>query len=91
MQNNRIYLETFNPLFKEAMEFLIEIADPIYRPRCIHEYKITKFSLYTSIVLNRKSEDILPKANINLSAINELRESILNTLEDKNKFVQVFY
>jgi DNA excision repair protein ERCC-3 len=31
-QDSRIFLEAFSPIYKEATEFLIAIADPVSRP-----------------------------------------------------------
>lgn len=46
--NNRIILEAFSPEYKNASEFLVAIAEPVSRPAHIHEYKLTKFSLYAA-------------------------------------------
>jgi DNA excision repair protein ERCC-3 len=43
-----VFLEAFNPLYEIATEFLVAIAEPISRPSFIHEYKLTKFSLYAA-------------------------------------------
>ncbi len=58
-EDNHIFLETFNSLYRIAYEFLISISDPLNRPQFIHEYKLTKFSLYTAMVLQYDPEDIL--------------------------------
>eukprot|EP00747_Dinoflagellata_sp_TGD_P158683 gnl/TRDRNA2_/TRDRNA2_177835_c0_seq6.p1 gnl/TRDRNA2_/TRDRNA2_177835_c0~~gnl/TRDRNA2_/TRDRNA2_177835_c0_seq6.p1 ORF type:complete len:517 (+),score=-33.25 gnl/TRDRNA2_/TRDRNA2_177835_c0_seq6:213-1763(+) len=45
MPNNKIILETFSPLYKQAYDFMIAIADPVYRLTFFHEYKLTLNSL----------------------------------------------
>ncbi|KAL4441851.1 hypothetical protein ABPG77_003767 [Micractinium sp. CCAP 211/92] len=67
----RIFLETFSPVYKQAYDFLIAIAEPVSRPECIHEYQLTPHSLYAAVsigletgtvvaVLNRLSKNVLP-------------------------------
>jgi len=47
--NNHIFLEpTSRSLFERATEFLIAIAEPVSRPHYIHEYVLTRFSLYAA-------------------------------------------
>ena len=55
-------MEAFSPVYKNATEFLIAIAEPVSRPAHIHEYKLTKYSLYAaaSVGLTDKIiEDVL--------------------------------
>lgn len=54
-----IILETFSPLFKAATDFLIAISEPISRPKHIHEYKITSYSLYAAASVGLSTDDIL--------------------------------
>ena len=54
-----LYVETFSKLYPLAYQFLIGIADPINRPMLMHVYKITKYSLYTAMVLQYHPQDIL--------------------------------
>lgn len=49
--DNKIFLDSDNKLYRIAYEFLISIADPIHRPTLMHYYKLTKYSLYTAMVL----------------------------------------
>ena len=53
-----IFLETFSPLYRNAYEFLIQIAEPLSRPSFIHEYIITQYSLYAAMVLQLTSDNI---------------------------------
>lgn len=54
-----IILETFAPLFKAATDFLIAISEPVSRPKHIHEYKITSYSLYAAASVGLSTNDIL--------------------------------
>jgi DNA excision repair protein ERCC-3 len=67
----RVFLETFSPVYKQAYDFLIAIAEPVSRPEWIHEYQLTPHSLYAAVsiglecetilaVLNRLSKNVLP-------------------------------
>jgi DNA excision repair protein ERCC-3 len=68
----RIFLETFSPVYKQAYDFLISIAEPICRPNLIHEYQLTPYSLHAAVstgletatiinVLDRLAKNHLPK------------------------------
>ena len=56
--DNRIILEAFSPKYKFATEFLIAIAEPVSRPQHIHEYKLTKYSLYAAASVGLTDVDI---------------------------------
>ncbi len=58
-----IFLEAYSPLYKEATEFLIAIAEPVSRPNCIHEYRLTPTSLYSAASVELKKEDIIKILN----------------------------
>ncbi|RVW43250.1 DNA repair helicase XPB2 [Vitis vinifera] len=47
--DGRIFLETFSPLYKQAYDFLIAIAEPVCRPESMHEYNLTPHSLYAAV------------------------------------------
>ena len=57
--DSRIFLEAFSPQYKEATDFLIAIAEPVNRPTYIHEYILTKFSLYAAVSVGLTQNDIL--------------------------------
>ena len=42
--DGRVFFETFSPVYKQAYDFLIAVAEPVSRPECIHEY--VKFFLF---------------------------------------------
>ena len=54
-----IFLETFSPLYKQAQDFLITIAEPVSRPETIHQYKLTAYSLYAAVSVGLQTKDIV--------------------------------
>ena len=57
-QDKTIFLEAFSPLYKRATEFLVAIGEPISRPQYIHEYQLTKYSLYAAASMELTDVDI---------------------------------
>ncbi|KAK7055312.1 P-loop containing nucleoside triphosphate hydrolase protein [Favolaschia claudopus] len=58
-EDGHIILEAFSPIAKQAQEFVAAISEPVSRPSCIHEYKLTSQSLYTAVSVGLQTEDIL--------------------------------
>lgn len=58
-----IILEHFHPLAKYATDFLVAIAEPVSRPRFIHEYKLTPHSLYAAVSVGLETENIIEVLN----------------------------
>jgi hypothetical protein len=56
MPDNRIIVFTQSPIYKKVYHHLKAICEPLHRPKLVHEYKITKFSLYTAMVLHYTAE-----------------------------------
>lgn len=54
-----VILETFKPMSKHAIDFLIAIAEPVSRPAKIHEYQITAYSLYAAASVGLTTDQIL--------------------------------
>lgn len=54
-----VYLEAFGPMYKEATAFLISIATPISRLRCIHEYVIDNHTLFSAMSIGKTAEQII--------------------------------
>ena len=46
--DGHIFLESFSPLYQQAYDFLIAVAEPLSRPEHLHEYKLTS-SPYASL------------------------------------------
>ncbi|XP_028139449.1 general transcription and DNA repair factor IIH helicase subunit XPB [Diabrotica virgifera virgifera] len=57
--NGHIFLESFSPVYKHAHDFLIAISEPVCRPECIHEYKLTAYSLYAAVSVGLQTNDII--------------------------------
>lgn len=58
-----LYLETFNPKFKEGYEFVVLIAEPRSRQEFIQSFKINQASLYASVTLGYDSDKIIHLLN----------------------------
>ena len=46
--NPRIILQTNTNYYKEIVDFLVAIGEPVVRTKNFHEYELNKFSLYNS-------------------------------------------
>uniref|UniRef100_M4BJQ9 DNA 3'-5' helicase n=1 Tax=Hyaloperonospora arabidopsidis (strain Emoy2) TaxID=559515 RepID=M4BJQ9_HYAAE len=57
--NGRMFLEAFSPIYKQAYDFLVAIAEPVSRPEFVHEYKLTPYSLYAAVSVAIETESIL--------------------------------
>lgn len=59
--DGRIFFEAglFPEIANPVGEFLVAIAEPLCRPKHVHQYQITVFSLYAAISLGMSSEEIL--------------------------------
>ncbi|KAF2703390.1 DNA repair helicase rad25 [Pleomassaria siparia CBS 279.74] len=55
----RIILESFSPIFKDAQDFLINIAEPQSRVSRIHEYSLTTHSLFAAISIGQTGKEII--------------------------------
>ncbi|GAB7347029.1 hypothetical protein MBLNU459_g3174t1 [Dothideomycetes sp. NU459] len=55
----KIVLETFSPSFKQAQNFLINIAEPQSRTTNVHEYTITAHSLFAAVSVGLTTGDII--------------------------------
>ncbi|KAG2449987.1 hypothetical protein HYH02_000091 [Chlamydomonas schloesseri] len=61
--DNRIFLETFSPIYKQAYDFLIAISEPVCRPEAMHEYQLTPHSLYAAVSVGLETETIINVLN----------------------------
>ncbi|XP_042388706.1 general transcription and DNA repair factor IIH helicase subunit XPB1-like isoform X1 [Zingiber officinale] len=61
--DGRIILETFSPLYKQAYDFLMAIAEPVCRPESMHEYNLTPHSLYAAVSVGLETETIISVMN----------------------------
>lgn len=58
-KDGHIFLETFGKYYKETTDFLVAIAEPVNRTQNIHEYCLTKYSLYAAASMNIKTHEII--------------------------------
>ena len=56
--DGHIFLESFSPLYQQAYDFLIAVAEPLSRPEHLHEYKLTSHSLYAAVSYGLTTETI---------------------------------
>jgi len=61
--NGHIFLESFSPIYQQAYDFLIAIAEPLSRPEHVHEYLLTAFSLYAASSVGLQTDDIISVLN----------------------------
>ncbi|KAM3417211.1 hypothetical protein BST61_g5471 [Cercospora zeina] len=57
--NGKVVLETFAPSFKQAQNFLINIAEPQSRTTNMHEYTISPHSLFAAVSVGLTEQDII--------------------------------
>ncbi|XP_076799627.1 general transcription and DNA repair factor IIH helicase/translocase subunit XPB-like [Clavelina lepadiformis] len=57
--DGHIFLESFSPVYKHARDFLIAISEPICRPKFIHEFRLTPYSLYAAVSVGLDTDDII--------------------------------
>jgi DNA excision repair protein ERCC-3 len=75
LPNGRIFLEAFSPLYRQASDFLVAVAEPYSRPEWIHEYLLTPYSLYAAVSVGLETEAIqtvlerLSKTELPLSVV----------------------
>lgn len=58
-EDGRVVLETFSPSFRQAQNFLINIAEPQSRTTNMHEYTITPPSLLAAVSVGLTPSDII--------------------------------
>ncbi|EFJ20433.1 hypothetical protein SELMODRAFT_109026 [Selaginella moellendorffii] len=101
--DGHIFLETFSPLYKQAYDFLIAIAEPVCRPEHMHEYNLTPHSLYAAVSVGLETQTVitvlerLSKARLPQEIVNFIKESTLNygkvklVLQKNRYFVESSY
>ncbi|CAM9696233.1 unnamed protein product, partial [Heterosigma akashiwo] len=78
--NGRIFLEAFNPMYKQAYDFLVAIAEPVARPEFVHEYKLTPYSLYAAVAVAITTDSIL--AVLDRLSKNRLPDQVTRFIRD---------
>jgi len=57
--DGNIFLESFSPYYAQVLDFVVAIAEPVYRTNLIHHYKIHKYSLYGAVSIGLSGDMIL--------------------------------
>eukprot|EP01080_Neovahlkampfia_damariscottae_P004638 gene4638-8211_t len=98
--NKTIVLETFSPVYQQAYDFLVAIAEPISRPELIQEYKLTPYSLFAAVSIGLETDviltvlDKLSKIELDNDIIHFIKKNteaygkVKLVLEDNSFFVQ---
>ena len=58
-KDNLIILEAFSPLYLQAYDFLVAIAEPESRPEFVHRYRLTQNSLYAAVAISIDADTII--------------------------------
>lgn len=56
-------METYSPVYKQAYDFLIAVAEPVCRPEAVHEYVMTPHSLYAAVSVGLETDTIVSVLN----------------------------
>ena len=91
-KNDKIILESFlGDVSRGAADFLTTIAEPLSRPRFLHEYKMTVHSLYAAVSVGLTPEDILKTlGKLSKTAVPEgMRDFIINSGQQYGKVKKV--
>mmetsp|Transcript_27008 Transcript_27008/g.43497 ORF Transcript_27008/g.43497 Transcript_27008/m.43497 type:complete len:866 (-) Transcript_27008:1085-3682(-) len=57
--SRKMYLEAASRFYKPAYDFLVAVAEPISRPRFIHEYELSSYSLYAAVSIGLTPNNII--------------------------------
>jgi DNA excision repair protein ERCC-3 len=58
-RKGRIILESFSPLAPQAQDFLTTVAEPLSRPKFLHEFSLTPHSLYAAVSVGLQPQEII--------------------------------
>ncbi|QDS69166.1 hypothetical protein FKW77_010542 [Venturia effusa] len=58
-ESNGIIMESFSAMYKQAENFLVNVAEPQSRVSRVHEYSMTSNSLYAAVSVGLTTQDIL--------------------------------
>ena len=76
-KDNHIFVETFCPTYNNSVyEFIIAISEPLSRPNFIHEFKITKHSIFAAVSQGLDKEMIL--SGLNKYSKVKIPETVIN-------------
>ncbi|KAG0011469.1 hypothetical protein BGZ80_000667 [Entomortierella chlamydospora] len=80
-QDGFIILEGFSSIAEKATDFLATIAEPVSRPSHIHEYKLTRQSLYAAASVGLEADNIIQALSL-LSKV-PVPESVIGLIRDR--------
>lgn len=78
--NGRVVLETFSPSFRQAQNFLINIAEPQSRTTNMHEYTISPHSLFAAVSVGLTESDII--RDLEMFSKTKVPQSILDFVHE---------
>ena len=81
--NPRIILQTNTNYYKEIVDFLVAIGEPVVRTKNFHEYELNKFSLYSASSMGFETDDIIQMLE-NISK-NVLQKDLKDFIEENTK------
>ena len=81
--NPRIILQTNTNYYKEIVDFLVAIGEPVVRTKNFQEYELNKFSLYSASSMGFETDDIIQMLE-NISK-NVLQKDLKDFIEENTK------
>lgn len=75
-EDGHILVESMHEIHTIAQDFLTAIAEPISRPKHIHEYKLTPYSLYAAVSVGLSGDSIVK--TLGLLSKNSVPQEIAN-------------
>lgn len=102
-KENLIFLEAFSPLYQQACDILVAIAEPESRPNFVHTYRLTENSLYSAVAVSITTDAIIKvlgklcKTDLPPEVVNFIRRSTYTfgkakiVLKDNTFFVESKY
>jgi DNA excision repair protein ERCC-3 len=79
--NKIILLEAYSPIYLQAYDFLVAIAEPVSRPQFLHEYKLTTYSLFAALSTSLTTQSIIDVLG-RLCKTKALPESVVSFITD---------
>jgi DNA excision repair protein ERCC-3 len=80
-KNGHIFLETSSGSYLQMTDFLIAIAEPVSRPEHIHEYILTRYSLYAAVSVKLETEYIIQILQSN-SKTTEIPSEVIDFIQE---------
>jgi hypothetical protein len=81
--DGRVLMERFNRYYQQAYDFLVAVAEPVCRPRNMHEYRLTQNSLYAAAAVGLDTNQIVSVLS-KLSKV-EMSEELKQWIQDSTR------